>query len=79
MNDPADDASALPPEIEKLLRDLTGGAPLDPQLASMMQDMGLDTVDPQMLAMVMGQVQAMFSAPESEHAVNATLATDMAR
>lgn len=79
MNDPADDASALPPEIEKLLRDLTGGAPLDPQLASMMQGMGLDKVDPQMLAMVMGQVQAMFSAPESEHAVNATLATDMAR
>ena len=63
MNDPADDASALPPEIEKLLRDLTGGAPLDPQLASMIQGMGLDKVDPQMLAMVMGQVQAMFSAP----------------
>ena len=45
----------------------------------MMQGMGLDKVDPQMLAMVMGQVQAMFSAPESDTAVNAVLATDIAR
>ena len=80
MNDPHDDdAPGLPPEIEKLLRELTGGAPVDPQLASMMQGMGLDKIDPQMLAMVMGQVQAMFSAPESEHAVNVELATDIAR
>ena len=45
----------------------------------MMQGMGLDKVDPQMLAMVMGQVQAMFAAPESDTAVNAVLATDIAR
>ena len=69
---------ACPPEIEQLLRGLTGGE-VDPQLASMMQGMGLDKVDPQMLAMVMGQVQAMFSAPESDTAVNAVLATDIAR
>ncbi|GAA4411651.1 zinc-dependent metalloprotease [Fodinibacter luteus] len=79
MTDPDDDdAPGLPPEIEKLLRGLTGGE-LDPQLASMMQGMGLDKVDPQMLAMVMGQVQAMFAAPESDTAVNAVLATDIAR
>ena len=45
----------------------------------MMQGMGLDKVDPQMLAMVMGQVQAMFAAPEGPTAVNAELATDTAR
>ena len=81
MTDPQpddDDTPGLPPEIEQLLRDLTGGE-VDPQLASMMQGMGLDKVDPQMLAMVMGQVQAMFSAPESDTAVNAVLATDIAR
>src|SRR5689334_10996953 len=48
-------------------------------MAQMMQGMGLDKVDPQMLAVVMGQVQAMFSAPESDTAVNAVLATDIAR
>jgi putative hydrolase len=75
---PDDDTPRLPAEIEQLLRGLTGGE-LDPQLASMMQGMGLDKVDPQMLAMVMGQVQAMLAAPESDTAVNAVLATDIAR
>ena len=81
MTDPQpddDDTPRLPAEIEQLLRGLTGGE-VDPQLASMMQGMGLDKIDPQMLAMVMGQVQAMFSAPESDTAVNAVLATDIAR
>ena len=81
MTDPQhddDETPGLPPEIEQLLRNLTGGE-LDPQMAQMMQGMGLDKVDPQMLAMVMGQVQAMFSAPESDTAVNAVLATDIAR
>ena len=71
--------SGLPPEIEQVLRGLTGGADVDPQLASMMQGMGLDKVDPQVLAMVVGQVQAMFAAPEGDTAVNAVLATDIAR
>lgn len=79
MSDPQDDDTPdLPPEIEQLLRGLTGGE-LDPQVASMMQGMGLDKVDPQMLAMVMGQVQAMFSAPDTGTAVNAEMATDTAR
>jgi putative hydrolase len=73
-----DDNPRLPAEIEQLLRGLTGGE-VPPELASMMQGMGLDKVDPQMLAMVMGQVQAMFAAPESDTAVNAVLATDIAR
>ncbi len=69
----------LPPEIEQVLRGLTGGGDLDPQLASMMQGMGLDKVDPQVLAMVMGQVKAMFAAPAGDTAVNTVLATDIAR
>jgi putative hydrolase len=80
VSDPHDDDQTpdLPPEIEQILRGLTGGE-LDPQVAEVMRGMGLDKVDPQMLQMVMGQVQAMFSAPESDTAVNATLATDIAR
>ncbi len=81
MTDPQpddDDTPRLPAEIEQLLRGLTGGE-IDPQMASMMQGLGLDKVDPQVLAMVMGQVQAMFAAPESDTAVNAVLATDIAR
>ena len=78
MTDPDDDQPGLPPELERLLRGL-GGGELDPQLVQMMQSMGLDKVDPQMLSMVMGQVQAMFAAPEGPTAVNAELATDTAR
>ena len=80
MTDPRDDdePTGLPPEIEQLLRGL-GGGELDPQVVQMMQSMGLDKVDPQMLAMVMGQVQAMFAAPDGATAVNAQLATDIAR
>ena len=80
MNDPHDDdeTPGIPPDLERLMRELTGGH-VDPQLASMMQGMGLDKVDPQVLSMVMGQVQAMFAAPESDSAVNAVLATDIAR
>ena len=81
MTDPQhddDDTPGLPPEIEELLRGLTGGE-IDPQMVSMMQGMGLDKVDPQMLAMVMSQVQALFAAPESDTAVDAALATDIAR
>ena len=78
-NIPDDDQPDLPPDIERLLRGLTGGGELDPQVASMMQGMGLDKVDPQMLAMVMSQVQAMFAAPEGKTAVNVELATDIAR
>ncbi len=80
MSAPHDDDETpdLPPEIEQILRGLSGGH-LDPQVADMVRGMGLDRIDPQMLQMVMGQVQAMFSAPESEGPVNVELATDIAR
>ncbi|MGL4745574.1 MAG: zinc-dependent metalloprotease [Dermatophilaceae bacterium] len=75
---PGDDTSGLPPELERVLRQLTGGD-LDPQVVEMMRSMGLQQVDPQMLATAMSQVQAMLSAPAREHAVDVTVATDMAR
>jgi putative hydrolase len=80
VSDPHDDDETpdLPPEIEQILRGLTGGQ-IDPQVADMVRGMGLDRVDPQMLQMVMGQVQAMFSGPPSDTAVDARLATDIAR
>ncbi|MGL5911908.1 MAG: zinc-dependent metalloprotease, partial [Phycicoccus sp.] len=68
----------LPPELERMLRELTGGD-LDPQLVQMMRGMGLDTIDPQMIAMAMSQIQALLAAPVGEHAVDATMATDVAR
>ncbi|WP_307812674.1 zinc-dependent metalloprotease [Phycicoccus sp. CSK15P-2] len=80
MSDPADDDTPdLPPELEQMLRDLGGGGELDPQLVSMMRGMGLDQVDPQMLRMVMGQVQQMFEAPAGDTEVDVTTSTDIAR
>jgi putative hydrolase len=81
VTDHADDDETpdLPPELEQVLRGLTGGGEIDPQLAAMVRGMGLDQVDPQMLRMVMGQVQAMFAAPAGDTTVDATLATDTAR
>ncbi|WP_299440995.1 zinc-dependent metalloprotease [uncultured Phycicoccus sp.] len=81
MTDHADDDETpdLPPELEQMLRGLTGGGEIDPQLAAMVRGMGLDQVDPQMLQMVMGQVQAMFAAPAGDSAVDTTLGTDIAR
>jgi putative hydrolase len=78
-DDPSgDDAgSGLPPEIEQLIARLTGG-PVDPQMAQAFKDMGIDRVDPAMVEMVAGQMQAMFSGPD-EGPVNVTLATDTAR
>ena len=74
-----DETPDLPPELEQVLRGLTGGGEIDPQLLAMVRGMGLDQIDPQMLQMVMGQVQAMFATPAGDSTVDATLATDTAR
>ncbi|PRY62967.1 putative hydrolase [Knoellia remsis] len=72
--------SGLPPELEQVLRGLTGGRDLDPQMVEMMRGMGLDQVDPQMLQMVAGQVQQMFAGSgDDTGSVDLTVATDMAR
>ncbi|KGN39378.1 zinc-dependent metalloprotease [Knoellia subterranea] len=71
--------SGLPPELEEVLRGLTGGRDLDPQMLEMMRGMGLDKIDPQTLQMVAGQVQSMFAGADESGAVDATVATDIAR
>ena len=71
--------SGLPPDLEQVLKGLTGGRDLDPQMLEMMRGMGLDKVDPQMLQMVAGQVQAMFAGADESGAVDAAVATDIAR
>jgi putative hydrolase len=73
------DDTGLPPELEQVLRGLTGGAELDPQMVEMMRGMGLGDVDPQMLQMVAGQVQAMFAGADESGSVDVTVATDIAR
>ena len=70
--------SGLPPEIEALLQNLTGGKGLDPETTKALRDMGLDKVDPAMLQMMTAQVQAMFSGP-SDEPFNLAMATDAAR
>jgi len=77
--EPGDGGSGLPPELERVLRGLTGGAPIDPRLAEMVQSMGLGDVDPQMVAAVAQQVQAMLAAPEEDGPIALALATDIAR
>ena len=84
MTDPQDrpddsEDPGLPEELEQVLRGLTGGRELDPQMVEMMRGMGLDQVDPQMLQMVAGQVQAMFATADDSGSVDATVATDIAR
>ncbi|MFC7489581.1 MULTISPECIES: zinc-dependent metalloprotease [unclassified Knoellia] len=71
--------SGLPPELEQVLKGLTGGQELDPQMVEMLRGMGLDKVDPQMLQMVAGQVQSMFAGADESGAVDASVATDIAR
>ncbi|MFW5472178.1 zinc-dependent metalloprotease [Knoellia sp. CPCC 206450] len=73
------EGSGLPPELEQVLRGLTGGGDLDPQMVEMMRSMGLADVDPQMLQMVAGQVQAMFAGADESGSVDVTVATDIAR
>jgi putative hydrolase len=79
--EPGDDAgksaSGLPPEIEQMLASLTGGT-VDPEMAKALRDMGIDRIDPAMLEMMVGQMQAMFASTDTD-AFNVALATETAR
>ncbi|MDO5501580.1 MAG: zinc-dependent metalloprotease [Actinomycetia bacterium] len=59
-DDPDDgqDGSALPPEIQQMFEQLTGG-PLPPEMAGLMSELGIDKVDPGMIQQAMDQVQSM--------------------
>ncbi len=69
--------SGLPPELEQMIAQITGGR-IDPEMARTLKDMGIDQVDPAMLQVMMGQVQAMFASTD-EGPFNVALATDTAR
>ena len=70
--------SGLPPELEAMLGRLTGGQGIDPDMAKMLQGMGIENIDPAMLQMVTAQVQAMFAGSDDEP-FNVEVATDTAR
>jgi len=61
-----------------MLSGLTGGQGIDPEMARMLEGMGIDKIDPAMLQMVTAQVQAMFASTGDEP-FNVALATDTAR
>lgn len=71
--------SGLPPEIEELLRRMTGGAPLDPQLVEMLRSSGIDRMDPGMLAAATEQVRAMFAEGPSDGSLSAEKVREVAR
>ena len=75
--DPGDE-SGLPPQLEEMLARLTGGH-LDPEMSKALRDMGIDKVDPAMMQMMVGQVQAMFAGQDDDDPFNVALATDTAR
>ena len=70
-------APACRPSSRRCSAGLTGG-PVDPQMAQACADMGIDKVDPAMVQMMVGQVQAMMASTD-DSPFNVELATDTAR
>lgn len=64
--DTPDEGGGLPPELEELLRSMTGGAPLDPQLVEMLKGSGIDQVDTSMLRSAMDQMRTLFAGGSSD-------------
>lgn len=69
----------LPPELLELLRALTGGAEVPPELASLLQGAGLSGLDPGMLHGMLAQVQQLFAAAETDGTLAAEAVRDTAR
>ncbi len=62
---PGDEPSGLPPELEDLLRQLTGGAEIPAELRSMLAGAGLDRIDPAMMGVLTHQIQALMTGGAS--------------
>ncbi|MBB2890020.1 zinc-dependent metalloprotease [Flexivirga oryzae] len=73
-----DDDDAQQPDLSELLRSILGGDSGNDQLASALEQMGVQDMNPQMMQMLQSQLQAMMSGPV-DGAVNLELATDVAR
>lgn len=52
--------SGLPPELERMFESLTGG-PVPPEMAGLMNNLGIDKMDPGVIQQAMEQVQSMMS------------------
>jgi putative hydrolase len=52
--------SGLPPELERMFESLTGGS-VPPEMAGLLNDLGLDRMDPSVLEQAMSQVQSMMA------------------
>lgn len=76
---PGEEPSGLPPELERLLRDLTGGAELPPEVRQMLQGAGLDRLDPAMLGMLTEQMTSLFSGEGGDGGLDDEKATTLAR
>lgn len=76
MSNPSDESQPEQPDFGKLFEQLLGGG--DPAMAEAMQSMGLDRIDPSMMAMLGAQLQAMFSGPPAD-GVDLDLCADVAR
>lgn len=72
-----DDADAL----ARMLGEMMGDPSLadNPQVRDALRQLGMEQLDPTQLAMVRQQVQAMFSGPAPEGAVDGAVALDLAR
>jgi putative hydrolase len=76
---PGEDPSGLPPELAKLLRELTGGAELPPEMLQMLQGAGLDRIDPAMMGVLTEQMKAFFSGDGGDGGLDDEKATSLAR
>ena len=61
-----------------MLARLTGGQ-VDPEMAKALKDMGIDQVDPAMLQMMVGQMQAMFASTDTTRSTSPSPPTRPAR
>lgn len=77
MSDPSLPNEPEQPDFGKLFEQLLGGG--DPAMADALRSMGLDRIDPSMMAMIGAQLQAMFSADPSEGGVDLSMCADVAR
>ncbi len=73
------DDDGLPEGLRDLLRGLTGGADVPPQLVEMLKGAGLDQADPAMLQGMIAQVQQLFAASNSDGPLSEELVRDVAR
>ena len=78
--DPGDDRDGgLPPELEKLFKDLTGGAEIPPEVRQMLAGSGLGDLDPTVMASMAEQMKAMFSDEGGQDGFDDERATTIAR